>query len=335
MRTTIRRTMAVVATAVAATVAVGLGASAAQTRGASAAAPRPAVQAAVESGADIAQGGLYRVVSERYEVLDLSQSETADGTRIQTWEKNESPAQTWRFWDGGEGSYLVETTAPDGEDKVVDADVNDSTVNLWRMNGSNGEANQRWTFEPVGGGWFHVRNSAKGCLTAGAAEGDQVTIQDCGDDFAQLWCLESAEPPSGPATEKGIRGEAARAIEADPAPPVRALADEPAINTEFLIVDVAKAQAAGRSGVSVHWIGPTKRNPYNTSDWIDIRDESGSRMQWDWVCPQTASNCDGANGATFINVTTLQPGKKYTITYWSDGGKVSNGTLRASAEFVA
>ncbi|MFE7411139.1 RICIN domain-containing protein [Streptomyces laurentii] len=336
IRTTIRRAVAagsVVATAVAATVAVGFGASAAQTGGAPAAAPRPAVRAAVDAGADIAQGGRYRIVSERYEVLDLDQSGTDDGTRIQTWEKNASPAQAWRLWDAGDGGYLAETTVPDGDDMVVDAGVDDGNVSLRRMNGGNGEANQRWTFEPAGGGWFHLRNSARGCLTAGAAEGDQVTVKDCGDDFTQLWCLESAEPPGGPTAEKGIRGEAARRIETNQAPAVRVLADEPT-NTDYLIVDVARAQATSRTGMSVRWIGPSQRNPYKQWDWVEVLDGT-SRVAWDWVCPNQESQCDGANGSTFLNTGGLPKGKKYTLKYWSDGGRVGNGTLRATAEFVA
>lgn len=353
IRTTIRRAVAagsVVATAVAATVAVGLGASAAQTGGAPAAAPRPAVRAAVDAGADIAQGGRYRVVSERYEVLDLDQSGTDDGTRIQTWEKNESPAQAWRLWDAGDGGYLVETTVPDGDDKVVDADVNDGKVSLRRMNGGNGEANQRWSFEPAGGGWFRVRNSAQGCLTAGAAEGDQVTVKDCGDDFTQLWCLESAEPKGGPTAEKGIRGEVARHVAAGQGPAAArtakrgpAMADSPKrvgaaaedpVNTDYLIVDVEPAQASGMTGLSVHWIGRSQRNPYKQWDFIEVLD-GDYQVTWNWVCPKKATQCNGSNGATFIDTGDLTPGKTYTIKYLTDASMVSTGTVRATVDFVA
>ncbi|MEI5098510.1 RICIN domain-containing protein [Streptomyces sp. PmtG] len=330
-------TGAVVTTAVAATAAAGLGSSAAQSPG-KPGAPRPAARSAVQSSADIAQGGLYQVVSERYENLDLNGGQTGNGSRIQTWKPNETTAQTWRLWDAGEGNYLVETTAPGGDGKVLDADMSNGTANLWQLNGPNGKANQHWSLTSVGGGWFQVRNAAKGCLTAGAAAGDQVTLKDCSDDRAQLWCLKSAEPRSGPATEKGIRGEAARRIDANQAPAraraaQRARAAEPT-NTDYLIVDAAPGQAPGRTGVTVHWIGPSHRNPYKEWDWIEIR-EGGSRVTWDWVCPKKEKHCDGANGATFIDTGDLPSGKKYTIKYWSNGGRASNGTLRAESEFVS
>ncbi|RCH64273.1 hypothetical protein DT019_34385, partial [Streptomyces sp. SDr-06] len=201
-------TSAVVATAVAATIGVGMGASAAPAT-AKSDVPRPAAASAVQSAGELTQGGLYRFVSQRYEALDVDGSQASDGTKVQTWQSNGSPAQTWRFWDAGDGSHLVETTVPGGADKVLDADVNKGTASLWQLNGANGEANQRWSFESAGGGWFKVRNVAKGCLTAGAATGDPVSVTDCGDDLSQLWCLESAEPRSGPTAEKGIRGETA------------------------------------------------------------------------------------------------------------------------------
>ncbi|MEU7024557.1 RICIN domain-containing protein [Streptomyces sp. NPDC046203] len=369
MRANIRRMTtagAAVVTAIAATVGIGLGASAAQhtaqgtARGTAQSAgydtkarsaeqgsghgsgkktaaglPRPAVPNAVLSEADVSQGGLYRIVSQRYEALDLDNRETEDGARVQTWEKNDTSAQVWRFWDAGEGGYLAETTVPGGADKVLDGDMTNGLANLWQIHRTNGDPNQHWSFEAAGSGWFRIHNGEKGCLTAGAKAGDQVTVNNCGNDFAQLWCLESAEPKSGPTTEKGIRGETARAIETGKsAAPARTL-DSPPVNTDYLVVDVAKAQAPGRTGVSVHWIGPDHRNPYREWDWIEVLDSSGSRVTWDWVCPKKSNHCDGADGATFIDTGDLPSTKVYTVKYWSNGGVVSYGTLRATAEFVS
>ncbi|WP_161624941.1 RICIN domain-containing protein [Streptomyces spectabilis] len=348
MSPNIRRALttgAAVTIAVAATVSLGLGSSAAQPAG-KPDVPKAAAKAAVESADEIAQGGRYRIVSERYEALDLDHSQTADGSKVQTWERNESPAQIWRFWDAGDGGHLLETTVPDGDDKVLNADTNDNTANLWKMNGANGEGKQRWRFDAVGGGWFQVRNGAGGCLTAGAAEGDQVTVKECGDDRAQLWCLESAEPKSGPTAEKGIRGEVARSLEAGQSParakrkpaaagaPKRVRATADSVNTDYLIVDAAPAQASGMTGVSVHWVGQSKRNPYKTWDLIEVLD-GDSRVGWEWVCPQTSTRCDGGNGATFVNSGALTPGKKYTIKYRIDAGRISWGTVGAQVEFVA
>ncbi|MFD9637643.1 hypothetical protein ACFWX8_44615, partial [Streptomyces violascens] len=114
----------------------------------------------------------------------------------------------------------------------------------------------------------------------------------------------------------------------------RALADVPKKNTDYLIIDVTRAQATSRQGLAVHWVGPSNRNPYKAYDWIEIV-EGTSRVDWDWACPQDAGTCDGGNGATFIKTSALKPGTKYTIRYWSDGGKVAQGTLSAETDFIA
>ncbi|GHF48210.1 hypothetical protein GCM10010218_32110 [Streptomyces mashuensis] len=126
----------------------------------------------------------------------------------------------------------------------------------------------------------------------------------------------------------------AASSQADPAPkqePAAVAADE--LNTDYLINDVLPGQSGGGRGVSVQWITPSGRNPYKEWDWIEIKKggADGKRVTWEWACPK--NDCD-AVGSTLVAMTP-QRGQKYTAVYWSNGGRVTNGTRRATFEFWA
>ncbi|GGU96751.1 hypothetical protein GCM10010211_75110 [Streptomyces albospinus] len=109
------------------------------------------------------------------------------------------------------------------------------------------------------------------------------------------------------------------------------------INTDFLISEVSPAQFRGWwyqshvKGVDVTWVAPSGRDPYDGWDWIEIVDGSGKRVTWDWVCGN--AHC-GAFGSTLIGAN-LKKGEEYKALYWSDGGRVTHGRLRAEFEFRA
>ncbi|TJZ54646.1 hypothetical protein FCH28_12965 [Streptomyces piniterrae] len=109
------------------------------------------------------------------------------------------------------------------------------------------------------------------------------------------------------------------------------------INTDYLISEVSPAQFRGYwyqshiNGVSVTWVAPSGRDPYNTWDWIEILDSNGKRVTWDWACGN--ANC-GAYGSTLIDAK-LTKGAEYRALYYSDGGRVTKGTLQAEFEFWA
>ncbi|RFC77863.1 hypothetical protein DXZ75_08515 [Streptomyces sp. AcE210] len=84
-------------------------------------------------------------------------------------------------------------------------------------------------------------------------------------------------------------------------------------------------------GVSVTWVAPSGRDPYNGWDWIEIQDSNGRRVTWDWACGN--ANC-GAYGSTLIDAN-LTKGAEYKALYYSDGGRVTRGTLQAEFEFWA
>ncbi|WP_326771950.1 hypothetical protein [Streptomyces sp. NBC_01445] len=109
------------------------------------------------------------------------------------------------------------------------------------------------------------------------------------------------------------------------------------INTDYLISEVSPAQFRGYwyqshvKGVSVTWVAPSGRDPYNGWDWIEIQDSNGKRVTWDWACGN--ANC-GAYGSTLIDAN-LTKGAEYKALYYSDGGRVTRGTLQAEFEFWA
>lgn len=109
------------------------------------------------------------------------------------------------------------------------------------------------------------------------------------------------------------------------------------INTAYLISEVAPAQFRGYwyqshvKGFSVTWVAPSGRDPYNGWDWIEIQDSNGKRVTWDWACGN--ANC-GAYGSTLIDAN-LTKGAEYKALYYSDGGRVTKGTLQAEFEFWA
>lgn len=123
-------------------------------------------------------------------------------------------------------------------------------------------------------------------------------------------------------------------------PTVRSEVEDPhpgKINTDYLISEVSPAQFRGYwyqshiTGVSVTWVAPSGRDPYKGWDWIEIQDSNGKRVTWDWACGN--ANC-GAYGSTLIDAN-LTKGAEYKALYYSDGGRVTKGTLQAEFEFWA
>ncbi|MGP3991506.1 hypothetical protein [Streptomyces sp. 3N207] len=114
-------------------------------------------------------------------------------------------------------------------------------------------------------------------------------------------------------------------------------AEQDKVNTDFLISDVSPGQFKGWwyqshiKGVNVTWMAPSGRDPYDGWDWIEILDSNGKRVTWDWACG--TSHC-GAYGSTLID-TKLTKGMEYKALYWSDGGRITKGTLQAEFEFWA
>lgn len=114
-------------------------------------------------------------------------------------------------------------------------------------------------------------------------------------------------------------------------------AESPILNADYLISEVSPAQHRGwwyqshLTGINVTWMTPSGRDPYDGWDWIEIVDSKGNRITWDWAC---GNDYCGAYGSTMIGLH-LNKGEEYKALYWSDGGRVTKGNLRAEFEFWA
>lgn len=114
-------------------------------------------------------------------------------------------------------------------------------------------------------------------------------------------------------------------------------AEFPTMNADYLISEVSPAQHRGwwyqshLTGINVTWMAPSGRDPYDGWDWIEITDSKGNRVTWDWACGN--DHC-GAYGSTMIGLH-LNKGEEYKAFYWSDGGRVTKGHLRAEFDFWA
>ncbi|WP_106401704.1 RICIN domain-containing protein [Actinocorallia populi] len=112
--------------------------------------------------------------------LDVNAGSSADGTKIQTWECNGTPAQQWEWRSG----IMVNPQSGKCLDVAAAGTANGTAVQLHTCNGSSA---QRW--EQVGE--FGMRNPASGrCLDIPAADfrnGNGVQIYDCNGTVAQRW----------------------------------------------------------------------------------------------------------------------------------------------------
>ncbi|MFI0928386.1 hypothetical protein ACH4TP_31380 [Streptomyces sp. NPDC021012] len=92
------------------------------------------------------------------------------------------------------------------------------------------------------------------------------------------------------------------------------------------------------TGLVVTYITPTGRVPANNKDWIGIYEkgqlDTGHRIDWDWVC-RSAERCTSHGSAAIpAGDDGMLPGKMYTVAYWADGAKESDGPPVATIDYV-
>ncbi|WP_405015054.1 lectin [Kitasatospora sp. NBC_01539] len=112
--------------------------------------------------------------------LDVDNSRTDSGAKVQAWECNGSGAQRWRL--AGDGTITVFGKCLDVSGGGPAAGTR---VQLWDCNRGNA---QQWVSDPGGG----LRNPASGRCLASPDQGDpfaQLVIQDCSGAAAQRWTL--------------------------------------------------------------------------------------------------------------------------------------------------
>ncbi len=121
--------------------------------------------------------------------VDVDHASSADGTKVQVWSCNGSPAQTWTA--PGDGSLRALGKCLD----VIDSGTgNGSKLQLWTCNGG---APQQWTYSVATGA---LRNPASGrCLddpNSSTVDGTQWQIWDCNGSNAQRFTAPTASTAS-------------------------------------------------------------------------------------------------------------------------------------------
>ena len=113
--------------------------------------------------------------------LDISNSGTADGTKIQIWTCNGSGAQQWTI--GGDGTLRALGKCLDVKGSGT---VNGTIVQLYTCNGTGAQV---WT---AGANGSLVNPQSGRCLDVsgnGTADGTQINIWDCNGAANQRWTL--------------------------------------------------------------------------------------------------------------------------------------------------
>jgi hypothetical protein len=113
--------------------------------------------------------------------LDINQSGTADGTKIQIWTCNGTGAQQWTI--GGDGTIRALGKCLDVRSSGT---ANGTVVQLWVCNGTGAQA---WSAQANGA---LVNPQSGRCLDVagnGTTDGTQIQIWDCNSTAAQRWTL--------------------------------------------------------------------------------------------------------------------------------------------------
>ncbi|MER7669418.1 RICIN domain-containing protein [Kitasatospora sp. NPDC096128] len=158
----------------------------------------PAAQAATPGPCDLGPSvnATVSVFNGSAGALDLPSNDETNGKRVGTYTANQSPAQTWTFWDYCDGTTAI---SHGGSGKVLDLDSHGSgAVQLWDtpggldgLNQQNGPwmgANQKWRLTDEDRGWYLIRNVATGQCLKGNGIAQYTSVTSCdGNDPAQRW----------------------------------------------------------------------------------------------------------------------------------------------------
>ncbi|MFF0430056.1 hypothetical protein ACFYUJ_37530 [Streptomyces sp. NPDC004520] len=128
------------------------------------------------------------------------------------------------------------------------------------------------------------------------------------------------------------------------------VASQPSYDSDFMLLEptytTAQIHQKGLNipdddtGVVVPYYGPLGWNPgaQKNKDWIGIYEkgqlDTGHRIDWDWVC-RSAERCTSHGSAAIpAGDDGMLPGKMYTVAYWADGAKESDGPPVATIDYV-
>ena len=132
--------------------------------------------------------------------LDVYAAGNANGTRINQWTCNGTPAQVFTLEDRGGGTFRFRNPSS-GKclDVAAGGRANGTKIQLWSCSTSS---NQKFEVEDLGNGYARVRHPASGkCVdvhAASNADGAQVQLWTCNGTSAQAWTFGTSAPPPPP-----------------------------------------------------------------------------------------------------------------------------------------
>jgi hypothetical protein len=131
--------------------------------------------------------------------LDVAARGTADGTKIQQWVCNQTPAQDFQLDEKSNGEVRIINTHSGKCLDVTGNGVSDGTqLQIWPCH--EGPA-QRFRLESVGGSFVQLRNPQSGkCIDVNGNSGDdgaKVQIWTCNGTDAQAWSIDALEGGDG------------------------------------------------------------------------------------------------------------------------------------------
>jgi Ricin-type beta-trefoil lectin domain len=133
--------------------------------------------------------------------LDVEHSGTANGTNVDIYQCNGTPAQIWGFYYlGTPGLYRIQAGV--GSNMCLDdfggSSANYANVDIWQC---NGHTSQLWLATGSTATAFHVFGSSAGpCLDvyhSGTANYTNADIYQCNGTAAQSWTVELLTEPPG------------------------------------------------------------------------------------------------------------------------------------------
>ncbi|WP_165851773.1 endo-beta-N-acetylglucosaminidase H [Chryseobacterium pennipullorum] len=141
----------------------------------------------------IISGATYQLVSATNgtSLLDVSNSGTADGTKVQLWSSNNSNAQKWKVTDVGGGYYKLQPL--NGPTKSLDVSnsgtANGTQVQIYTDNGTNA---QKWKITSAGSGYYnvspaHAATSNLDVNGGATTDGSKIQIWSANTGNAQKW----------------------------------------------------------------------------------------------------------------------------------------------------
>ncbi|WP_152570612.1 RICIN domain-containing protein [Paenibacillus tyrfis] len=135
-------------------------------------------------------GAVYKLINVNSgKALDVYAAGTADGTNVQIYTDNNTPAQRWQVIRNADGSYRLTNPQSGKSLDVADAGTADGTnVQIWS---SNESVAQKWNIVDYGDGSFKLINTGSGkaldVSSAGTADGTNVQIWSDNNTSAQKW----------------------------------------------------------------------------------------------------------------------------------------------------